>query len=63
MSNQIPRRIRLDLMTDAEKAIRNAINEVEKAGADPKLTDVVIMLSQAKELLSDYVDENQQTDN
>jgi len=35
MSNEIPRRNRLDLNTPAEKAIYDAIQEVEKAGADP----------------------------
>lgn len=56
MGNEIPRRNRLDLNTPAEKAIHDAIQEVEKVGADPKLTDVVIMLVKAKDLLSDYVD-------
>jgi len=55
--NQVPRRIRLDLNTPAELAIYNAMQEVEKVGADVRLTDCVIMLSKAKDLLSDYVDE------
>jgi hypothetical protein len=54
--NEIPRRNRLDLNNPAEKAICNAIEEVEKVGADAKLTDVVVMLVKAKDLLSDYVD-------
>ena len=57
MNNEFPRRNRLDLNTSAEKAIYDAIQEVEKAGADPKLTDVVVMLGKAKDLLSDYVDD------
>lgn len=52
----IPRRNRLDLNTPAELAIHNAIQEVDKVGADPKLTEVTIMLVKAKELLSDSVD-------
>jgi len=56
MENEIPRRNRLGLNTPAEKAIYDAIQEVEKVGADPKLTDVVVMLGKAKDLLSDYVD-------
>jgi len=56
MENEIPRRNRLDLNTPAEKAIYDAIQEVEKAGADPKLTDVVVMLGKAKDLLSDFID-------
>ena len=55
-NNTIPRRIRLDLNTPAELAIHNAMQEVEKVGADPKLTEAVILLSKAKELVSDYVD-------
>lgn len=54
----IQRRNRLDLNIPAEVAIQNAIWEVEKVGADIKLTEVVIMLGKAKDLLSDYVDEN-----
>ncbi len=56
MENEIPRRNRMDFNTPSEKAIYDAIQEVEKAGADPKLTDVVVMLGKAKDLLSDYVD-------
>lgn len=54
--DEIPRRIRLDLNTPAEKAIYDAMQEVEKAGADERLTNVVIMLGEARDLLSDYVD-------
>jgi hypothetical protein len=54
--NTIPRRIRVDLNTQSELAIRNAILEVENLGADPKLTDAVVLLSKAKELVSDYMD-------
>jgi len=56
MTTGFPRRNRLDLNTKAELSIFNAIQEVEKAGVDPKLTDVVIMLGKAKELLAEYVD-------
>lgn len=57
MSNQTtPRRIRLDLMEPAEKAIQDAMQEVEKLPADPKLTDAVVLLSQAKDLVSDFID-------
>lgn len=54
--NNIPRRSRLDLNTPAELAIREAMLEVEKVGADPRLTEVTTLLNKAKELLSDYVD-------
>lgn len=53
----IPRRNRMDLNIPAEASIQNAIWEVEKVGADVKLTEVVILLGKAKDLLSDYVDE------
>jgi hypothetical protein len=56
MESGVPRRQRLDLNTPAELAIFMAIQEVEKAGADPKLTDVVMALISAKDKLSDYVD-------
>lgn len=50
------RRIRLDLMHPAEKIIYEAIQEVEKVGADTGLTDAIILLSQAKDKVSDYLD-------
>ncbi len=56
--NEIPRRIRLDLNTPAELAIYNAMQEVEKVGADVKLTEAIILLGKAKDLVADYVDEN-----
>lgn len=57
MNDKIQRRSRMDLWTPAEKAIYDAMQEVEKAGAHPKLTEAVSLLSKAKETLSDYVDE------
>lgn len=53
---ETPRRIRLDLNNAAELAIHNAIQEVEKLGADIRLTNAVIKLQQAKEDVSNYVD-------
>lgn len=55
--NEIPRRSRLDLNTPAELAIFNTMQEVEKAGADVKLTLAVIKLQEARNLVADYVDE------
>jgi hypothetical protein len=54
--NVIPRRNRIDLNTPAEKSIYYAIQEVENIGADVKLTEAVILLIKAKDLISDYVD-------
>jgi hypothetical protein len=56
MNTDIPRRIRVDLMTPAELAIRNAVAEVEKAGCDPWLTDAVVLLGKAQSKVADYVD-------
>lgn len=53
---EILRRNRLDLNTPAELAIRNAVQEVEKIGADIKLTDAINLLGKAKELVSDFID-------
>lgn len=52
-----PRKIRLDLATPAEVAIRSAIDVVEKLGADVRLTNAVILLGQALDQVSHYVDE------
>lgn len=53
---ETPRRIRIDLNNAAELAIHNAIQEVEKLGADVRLTNAVIRLQQAKDEVSNYVD-------
>jgi len=58
-----PRRNRIDLLTPAEKAIYDAVQEVEKAGADVRLTESVILLSKARDLVADYVDEQLAKDN
>lgn|GEM_PF-1348155 len=54
--NEIPRRIRIDKLTPAELAIRDAVLAVEAAGCDPRLTDAVVLLGQAKEKVADFVD-------
>ena len=54
--NDISRRARIDLMTPAELAIREAMLKVEEAGAHPFLTDAVVLLGQAKDKVADYVD-------
>ena len=51
-----PRRNQLDKFTPAELAIYKAIEEVEEAGADVKLTDAIIKLQEAIELVADFVD-------
>lgn len=49
-------RNRTDLQTVAEEAIRAAVAEVEKTGADPLLTDAVNLLAQALDKIADFVD-------
>lgn len=56
MENEFQRRSRLDLNTPAEKAIYDAMQEVEKLPADVKLTEAVTLLAKAKDLVSDFVD-------
>lgn len=52
-----PRRSRIDQQTSAEAAIRAAVDAVEQAGADVRLTDAVNLLAAALESVSDFVDD------
>lgn len=54
--SEIPRRCRIDLMTPAELAIRNAVDVVEGMGCDVRLTDAIVLLSQARDKVADFVD-------
>lgn len=56
MSYEPPRRIRIDLFTPAEKAIWDAVQAVEAAGCDVRLTNAVILLGKARDLVADFVD-------
>lgn len=56
--NDIPRRIRVDLLAPAEIAIVKALEAVEALGAAPTLTDAVQRLQEAREHVADYVDEH-----
>ena len=51
-----PRRNRIDLQTPAEKAIRGAVQAVEEAGADERLTSAVMLLGEALDKVADYVE-------
>lgn len=51
------RRQRIDLNTPAELAIRKAMEEVEKLPASELLTDAVVKLEEARNLVADFVDE------
>lgn len=56
MVDGIPRRNRLDLHTEAELAIRAAVDTVEAAGAHPLLTDAVNLLLAAHGKVADFVE-------
>lgn len=56
MTTEIPRRARIDLMTPAELAIREAIIAVESLPADPRLTNAVTLLDKAQRHVADFVD-------
>lgn len=56
----MPRRNILALNTDAELAIYNAMQEIEKMPADVKLTEAVMLLAKAKEIVSDFVDSQEE---
>ena len=57
MSDEIPRRIRLDRMTTADRFIYDAVQKVERVGADVRLSEAVILLQQARDKVADDVDE------
>lgn len=57
MRNKIPRRNQLDKNFPAEKAVYEAMQKVEELDANVKLTEAVIHLQKAKELLADHFDE------
>ncbi len=57
MNNSISRRMIIDLMTPEELAIYKIIIEVEKLGAHPLLTDVVLLLTEARYKLADWIDQ------
>lgn len=53
---QFPRRNYLELLTPAELAIYQAMQLVEELPASELLTNAVIKLTEAKNLVADYVD-------
>lgn len=56
MSNEIPRRVRIDLFVPAEKAIYDAVQSVEAMPPDVRLTRAVNKLGEAQALVADFVD-------
>jgi hypothetical protein len=45
-------------MSDAERAIYNAVQAVEAVGASPALTEAVILLQKARDIVADHVESN-----
>jgi len=56
MSDDIPRRARIDKFVPAEKAIFDAVDAVEGLPPDERLTDAVVLLQRARDLVADFVD-------
>lgn len=52
----IPRRCRIDLLTPVEVELYEMVDKVELLGAHPLLTDVVVLLGQARNKLADWVE-------
>lgn len=50
------RRVHLNFQVPAETAIFKAMEEIENLGADEKLTDAIMKLSEVRTLISDYID-------
>ncbi|HEY9751217.1 MAG TPA: hypothetical protein V6C63_21210 [Allocoleopsis sp.] len=55
----IPCRCQMNLWTPAKTAIWQAIQAVESVGAHPFLTEAVILLGQAKDKVSDYIEQDE----
>lgn len=56
MKNEIPRRNQIKKRSKAELAISSAMLIVEEMGADPLLTDAVVLLDQAFNKVADFYD-------
>lgn len=55
-TRNLPRRYDINMYTPAERAITDAMYAVEHAGCHLLLTDAIILLEQARNKVSDYVD-------
>lgn len=55
-SHDPPRRIRIDKLTPAELAIRNAVVLIEEMPADVRLSEAQTLLQQARDKVADFVD-------
>lgn len=55
-SDGIPRRCDTLLQTEAEKAIGEAIRQVESMGSHPDLTVISVELGKLRDAVADYID-------
>lgn len=55
-SNTNPRRFNLAFCSASELAIKKAMQEVERLGADDKLTEAIMLLTDAHTIVSDFID-------
>lgn len=46
----------MDSWSPGERAIHDAVQVVEAMGADPRLTDAVVLLQAARDSVADYMD-------
>ena len=54
---EIPRRNQVQMWVQAERAIAYAVEVVERVGCDPRLTDAINLLHEARMAVADYVDQ------
>jgi hypothetical protein len=59
MEDTFSRRSKMYLWTPAELSIFNSIQEVEKSGYDIRLTQAIALLDKARNLVADYVEEQE----
>lgn len=52
-----PRRNNLNLNTDVEISIRESMLKVENMGSNPLLTEAIVKLNEARELVADFIDD------
>lgn len=57
MAKEMPRRNDSTQQCNAEQSISGAIRDVERMPADPRLTDAVVLLTQAQAKVADFVDD------
>jgi len=55
--SDVPRRNNTDTMWNVEKDLQEVMYQVESMGANDLLTTIIDLLTTAKNLLGDYIDE------